>query len=48
MMSDMIDKSLPATEATLKKLKFNLAKAQNKMKDQCDKHKSARTYYVGD
>lgn len=43
-----MDRSLQAREATVRKLKFNLARAQNRMKVHADKHKSDRTYSVGD
>lgn len=45
---DMIDRSLQARETTIRKLKFHLARAQNRMEVQADKHRTDRSYSIGD
>nr|XP_016464616.1 PREDICTED: uncharacterized protein LOC107787542 [Nicotiana tabacum] len=45
---DVVDRSLQAREATMRLLKFQLEKAQNRMKVQADKHRTDRTYAIGD
>ncbi|GKC60899.1 putative mitochondrial protein [Tanacetum coccineum] len=43
-----VDKTLTAREKTIDMLKFNLSKAQNRMKVQADKHRTEREFVVGD
>ncbi|XP_070033109.1 uncharacterized protein [Nicotiana tomentosiformis] len=45
---DVVDRSLKARETTLRLLRFQLEKAQNRMKVQADKHRSDRTYATRD
>lgn len=45
---DMIDRSLQARETTIRKLKFHLARAQNRVEVQADKHRTDRSYSIGD
>ncbi|GJV75382.1 retrotransposon-related protein [Tanacetum coccineum] len=45
---DLVDKTLVAKEKAIDMLKFNLDKAQNRMKVQADKHRSEREFSVGD
>ncbi|GKE22302.1 retrotransposon-related protein [Tanacetum coccineum] len=45
---DLVDKTLVAKEKAINMLKFNLDKAQNRMKVQADKHRSEREFLVGD
>ncbi|PHU19078.1 hypothetical protein BC332_10229 [Capsicum chinense] len=45
---DAVDRSLSAREATLRLLKSNLMRAQNRMKVQADKKRSDRCYEIGD
>ena len=45
---DSVDKSLAVREATLHLLKHNLQKAQHRMKQQADHHRSERVFEPGD
>lgn len=45
---DLVDCSLQHREATIALLKHNLTLAQNRMKTQADKHRSERSFAVGD
>lgn len=45
---NLVDRSLQARESTLRLLKSQLEKAQNRMKVQADKGRTDRTYAVGD
>nr|GFC91760.1 retrotransposable element Tf2 [Tanacetum cinerariifolium] len=45
---EALDRSLQAREETIKHLKENLHKAQNRMKQFADKHRSERSYKVGE
>ncbi|GJX69778.1 retrotransposable element Tf2 [Tanacetum coccineum] len=45
---ELVDRTLTAREKTIDMLKFNLAKAQNRMKVQADKHRTEREFSVGD
>ena len=45
---EAVDRSLQAREAAVKMLKFYLQRAQNRMKQQADKHRSDRQFSVGD
>ena len=45
---DSVDRSLAAREATLHLLKHNLQKAQHRMKQQADQHRSERIFELGD
>lgn len=45
---DAVDRSLSAREATLRLLKSNLLRAQNRMKSQADKKRTDRCFQVGD
>ncbi|XP_071905950.1 uncharacterized protein [Coffea arabica] len=45
---DSVDRSLAAREAVLHLLKHNLQKAQNRMKQQADQHRSERVFELGD
>lgn len=45
---DVVDRSLTDRETTLRMLKSNLLKAQNRMKSHTDKKRSDRSYDVGD
>lgn len=43
-----VDRSLSAREAIIKLLKFHLLRAQNRMSQQADKHRSYRVFNIGD
>jgi hypothetical protein len=43
-----VDRSLTAREEAIKLLKFHLLRAQNRMKQQADKHRSDRQFSIGD
>jgi hypothetical protein len=43
-----VNRSLAAREDTIKLLKFHLLRAQNRMKQQADKHRSDRSFKIGD
>lgn len=45
---DFVDRSLQAREQAIEILKHNLQKAQNRMKQLADKHRSERKFSVGD
>jgi len=45
---DLVDRSLTKREEMLKVLKFHLRRAQHRMKQNADKHRSDRTYNMGD
>ncbi|GJY88666.1 retrotransposable element Tf2 [Tanacetum coccineum] len=45
---ELVDRTLTARKKTIDMLKFNLAKAQNRMKGQADKHRTEREFSVGD
>jgi len=45
---EAIDRSLIARENSIKMLKFHLKKAQDRMKQQVDKHRTDRTLTLGD
>nr|GEV54014.1 heat shock 70 kDa protein [Tanacetum cinerariifolium] len=45
---DVVDKSLVAREQAIATLKFHLARAQNKMKQQTDKHRTERELQIED
>lgn len=45
---EMVDRSLEAREAIIELLKFHLSKAQQRMKDLDNKHRSYRQFVVGD
>lgn len=45
---DLVDKSLQARETTLKILKFQLQRAQNRMESQATKRRTNRSFSVGD
>ncbi|GJW07538.1 reverse transcriptase [Tanacetum coccineum] len=45
---ELVDRTLTAREKTIDMLKFNLAKAQNIIKVQADKHRTEREFLVGD
>ncbi|GKF66198.1 retrotransposable element Tf2 [Tanacetum coccineum] len=47
-MVDSVDKSLLLREQVIDMLKFHLKRAQDKMKNQADKHRTDRSYEVGD
>ncbi|KAJ7954398.1 Ty3/gypsy retrotransposon protein [Quillaja saponaria] len=46
--NDTIDRSLTGREAMIQMLKYHLAKTQNRMKVQADKHKTDRVFQVGE
>jgi hypothetical protein len=46
--NDHVDRSLLAREEAIKLLKFHLARAQNRMVQQADKHRSDRVFSIGD
>lgn len=43
-----VDRTLNAREAAIKLLQFHLMRAQNRMSQQANKHRSDRTFVVGD
>lgn len=43
-----VDRSLTAREAAMKLLKFHLLRAQNRMSQQANKHRSDRNFTIGD
>ncbi|GJU67756.1 putative mitochondrial protein [Tanacetum coccineum] len=45
---ELVDRTLTAREKAIDMLKFNLTKAQNRMKVQADKHRFEREFLVGD
>lgn len=45
---EAVDRSLKAREECIEVLKYHLAKAQQRMKQQADKHRSERTLNIGD
>nr|XP_009775422.1 PREDICTED: uncharacterized protein LOC104225346 [Nicotiana sylvestris] len=45
---EMVDRSLEAKEAIIQLLKFHLARAQQRMKDTANQHRSERSFEVGD
>lgn len=45
---ELVDSSLQAREATIRKLKFHLSRAQHRMKQEADKHRTERPFAVGD
>lgn len=47
-VSEMVDRSLAAREAMVQLLKFHILRAQQRMKDLADKHRSDRSFEVGD
>ena len=46
--AEAVDRTLQAREQTIQLLKFNLKKAQDRMKAQADKKRSEREFNVGD
>ena len=44
---EAVDRSLSTRETALKLVKFHLHRAQNRMKQQADKHRSDRNYEIG-
>lgn len=48
VVTDMVDRSIAAREAVIQLLKFHLARAQQRMKDMANKHRSDRSFVVGD
>jgi len=45
---ELVDRSLQKREEALKLIKFHMQRAQNRMTHQADKHKSDRTFEIGD
>lgn len=45
---EMVDRDLSAREAIIQLIKFHIARAQQRMKDVADKHRSDRSFEVGD
>ncbi|OIS95920.1 hypothetical protein A4A49_30277 [Nicotiana attenuata] len=45
---EMVDRSLEARKAIIQLLKFHLARAQQRMKDTANQHRSERSFEVGD
>ncbi|XP_047251512.1 uncharacterized protein LOC124886667 [Capsicum annuum] len=45
---EMVDRDLAAREAIIQLIKFHIARAQQRMKDVTDKHRSDRSFEVGD
>ena len=45
---EMVDRTLQAREQAVSMLKFNLKKAQDRMKSQADKHRSEREFAIND
>lgn len=43
---DVVDRSLLAREQTIQLLKYNLMKAQNRMKQMADQHRTERVFQV--
>lgn len=46
--NEMVDKTLAAREAIIQLLKFHITRAQQRMRDLANKHRSDRSFEVGD